>query len=63
MLYRAYIVGEDGHYVRVHEFESDSDEKALSHAREFVDGCDVELRHRGRLISRLTRADGESADT
>ena len=61
--YRAYIFGIDGHrFVRVKDFSSDQpdDAAALSAAKQLVDGHEVELWDRGRLVARLS-SDGEVA--
>ncbi|KJC60069.1 hypothetical protein UP10_15475 [Bradyrhizobium sp. LTSPM299] len=41
--YRAYIMGPNGHIRRRIDFISADDETAKEHARQFVDGHDVEL--------------------
>ena len=41
--YRAYIVGDDGHFMRALNFECPDDEAAKERAKQLVDGCDVEL--------------------
>ena len=41
--YRAYVVGEDGHFVRVVEIVCPDDETAKEYAKQQVDGHDVEL--------------------
>jgi hypothetical protein len=59
--YRAYILGIDGHrFVKVKEFSSDQldDATALSAAKQFADGHEVELWDCGRLVARLS-PDGE----
>jgi len=41
--YRAYIIGEDGHFIRVVHIICDDDEAAKESAKQLVDGHDVEL--------------------
>jgi hypothetical protein len=53
--YRAYIVGPDGHFSGSKEFVATNDEAALEHARQFVDGHDIELWSGGRFVAKLTR--------
>ena len=54
--YRAYVVGHDGHFLRFEEFVASDDDAALQHARQFVDGHDVELWSGGRFVKRLQKA-------
>jgi hypothetical protein len=59
--YRAYILGIDGHrFVRVADFSSDysDDGTALDAAKKLIDGHDVEVWDRGRLVARLDHTDG-----
>ena len=52
--YRAYIMGPDGHFIRVpHVFSAENDDAALEHAWQFVDGFDIELWCGARLVGRL----------
>ena len=53
MDYRAYIVGEGGHFVGVHEIDAPDDDAALEKAKQYVDGLDVELWQRARRIARI----------
>ena len=48
--YRAYIVGDDGHFMRAVDFFCDDDEAAKERAKELVDGHDVELWQLDRKI-------------
>jgi hypothetical protein len=41
--YRAYSVGDDGHITHSHQFIAPNDAAAFEHARQFVDGYDIEL--------------------
>ena len=41
--YRAYVVGDDGHFIRALDFECVDDEAAKDRAKQLVDGHDVEL--------------------
>jgi len=52
--YRAYIIGPDGHFVRA-EFLHDhiDDATAIKAAEQLVDGHDVELWDRDRMVIRL----------
>ena len=48
--YRAYIIGDDGHFIRALDLFSPGDEAAKEHARQLVDGRDVELWQLDRKI-------------
>jgi hypothetical protein len=52
--YRAYIIGIDGHFLRA-EFLSNhpDDATAIEAAEQLVDGHDVELWDRDRMVIRL----------
>jgi hypothetical protein len=41
--YRAYIIGSDGHIARAIDLHCENDDDAKLHARQLVDGHDVEL--------------------
>jgi hypothetical protein len=59
--YRAYILGIDGHrFVWVESFLSNhpDDAAALIAAKKLIDGHDVEVWDRGRLVARLDHKDG-----
>jgi hypothetical protein len=49
--YRAYIVGPDGHVEDRIDLVCDSEEAAKKHAKQLVDGHDVELWHLDRRIA------------
>jgi hypothetical protein len=49
--FRAYIVGEDGHFIRSVELVCPDEEVAKQYAEQLVDGHDVELWQAGRRIS------------
>jgi hypothetical protein len=49
--YRAYIMASDGHILRRYEFYRSDDEEAKEHAKQLVDGHDVELWHRDQRIA------------
>ena len=51
--YRAFIVGHDGHFRKAIEFEAPDDVGAISHAKQYVDGHDVELWQLDRRIIQL----------
>jgi hypothetical protein len=52
--YRAYVVGLDEHYTGVpHSFIAANDDAALEHARQFVDGHDIELWSGARFVVKL----------
>jgi hypothetical protein len=51
--YRAYVVGPDGHFLWSREFVAANDDAAFKHARQFVDGHDVELWSGERFVAKL----------
>ena len=51
--YRAYCIGDGGHITRSNQFVAPNDDAAFEHARQFVDGHDVELWSGDRLVARL----------
>ena len=60
--YRAYILGINGQrFIRVAEFSSDhpDDATAMKAAEKLIDGHDVELWDRGRLVARFDHRDGK----
>jgi hypothetical protein len=54
--YRAYLINADDRVASFRPLEADTDAEALRAARQFVDGCDVEVWHLDRKIGRLERA-------
>jgi hypothetical protein len=53
--YRAYLLDEQGHVLSGFDFDAATDEAALQHARRYVDGHDVEVWQRGRVVGQLKR--------
>lgn len=53
--YRAYIIGTDGHFVKVIDLDCRDDDAAIESAKQFVNGSDVELWQRDRRIAQLTK--------
>ena len=51
--YRAFAVGTDGHFIRPYLFMAENDHAAIQHARQFVDGYDIEIWSGERLVLRL----------
>jgi hypothetical protein len=52
--YRAYIVGNDGHFETFEVVHADCDESAVKAAQEFAKDHDVELWHLARKVAVLT---------
>jgi hypothetical protein len=52
--YRAYFVGNDGHFVGFRAFVCASDAEATTWAQQLVDGHDVELWNGERFVLRLS---------
>jgi hypothetical protein len=57
--YRAYLIDEDNRVSSYRPIEADTDADALQAARQFADGCDVEVWHLDRKIGRLERVKKE----
>jgi hypothetical protein len=55
--YRAYIVGNDGHFASCEEFTCNDDNEAVAKAKRLVDDHDVEVWSGERFIVRLTPED------
>lgn len=55
--YRAYVMGRDDRILKAIELDCRTDEEAVRTAQGHVDGHDIELWERGRLIARLTAND------
>jgi hypothetical protein len=53
--YRAYLINGDNRVSSYRAVDADTDADALKAARQFVDGCDVEVWHLDRKIGRLQR--------
>jgi hypothetical protein len=53
--YRAYFIGNDGHFASFRAFVCNSDDEAVEWARQFVDCLDVELWSGKRFVSQLRR--------
>jgi hypothetical protein len=54
--YRAYLINWDNRVSSYRPIEADTDAEALTAARRFADGFDVEVWHLDRKIGRLARA-------
>jgi hypothetical protein len=54
--YRAYLLDENDHIFRRHDFEAANDTSALETARQYVDGHDVEAWQRTHILGRLTHS-------
>lgn len=55
--YHAYIMGADGHIIRRHDIECDADDEALDLAKMLVDGHDVEVWQRDRVVGTIKSKD------
>ncbi len=53
--YRAYLIDGDDPVASYKPIDAETDAEALKAARQFVDGCDVEVWHLDRKIGRLER--------
>jgi hypothetical protein len=53
--YRAYLINGDNRVISYKPVDANTDVEALTAARQFVDGCDVEVWDLDRKIGRLER--------
>ena len=53
--YRAYLIDDDNRVASYKPIEAETDAEALTAARQFVDGCDVEVWYLDRKVGRLAR--------
>lgn len=53
--YRAYLIDQDNRVASYKPIEAETDAAALTAARQFLDGCDVEVWQLDRKIGRLVR--------
>jgi hypothetical protein len=51
--YRLYFMDEQGHIRRALEFVCDDDAEAIQRAEQHVDGLDLELWQRDRVVAKL----------
>jgi hypothetical protein len=59
--YRAYLINGDNRVTSCKPVDADTDMEALTAARQFVDGCDVEVWCLDRKIGRLERKKGRNS--
>lgn len=55
MLFRAYLLEPDGHFLKRIDIDVPDEAAALTDAKKLVDGHDVELWYEGRMIAHLRR--------
>ena len=53
--YRVYIIGHDGRFQKAVPLECDDDDAAIEHAKQLVDGHDVELWQFDRRVGEFGR--------
>jgi hypothetical protein len=53
--YRAYVIGQDGHFIKSVILDCDNDDAAIESAKQLVDGHDVELWQLDRQIAKFER--------
>jgi hypothetical protein len=51
--YRAFPVGADGHLIKRYDFHAPNDAAALLHARQWLDGKDIEVWQLSRVVGKL----------
>ena len=55
--YRAYILGQDGHFKEAINLDCADDTTAVESAKQLVNGHDVELWQHDRLVTKLPSTD------
>jgi len=55
--YRAYIIGQDGHFKGAIDLDCADDAAAVESAKQLVNGHDVELWQRDRRVAKLPSTD------
>ena len=55
--YRAYIVGEDGHFIDAVNLDCVDDAAAVESAKQLVNSRDVEVWQLGRMVTKLATSD------
>lgn len=55
--YRAYIIGQDGHFKGAVNLDCADDTAAVESAKQLVNGHDVELWQQGRMVAKLASTD------
>jgi hypothetical protein len=53
--YRVYLTSDSGYFIGVREINCVTDAEAVAAARQFLEGGDLEVWHRGRRIARIPR--------
>ena len=56
--FRAYVVSRDGHFMKSLVLDCADDSAAIESAKQLVDGHDIELWQRDRMIAKLPRKQG-----
>jgi hypothetical protein len=51
--YRAFLLDKNDRIVRRYDFEAENHDTALNHAKQYVDGHDVEVWQRSYIVGRL----------
>lgn len=61
--YRLYFLDSAGHIVRREDLDFPTDQDAVEHARQYVNGTGLELWSRDRVVARLEPNMARSADS
>ena len=57
--YRVYVIGRDGHFIKSIDLNCADDGAAIESAKQLIDGYDLELWQRDRMIARFDRRQSE----
>ena len=56
--YRVYLTSAAGYFTGVREINCATDAEAVAAARQLLEGCDLEVWHRGRRVARIRKDEG-----
>jgi hypothetical protein len=60
--YRAYIVGEDGHFIEAVNLDCADDAAAVASAKQLVNSRDVEVWQQGRMVTKLATREQKGSE-
>lgn len=56
--YRVYLTSDSGYFIGIREINCVTDAEAVAAARRLLEGCDLEVWHRGRRVARIRKDEG-----
>jgi hypothetical protein len=55
--YRAYIIGQDGHFIEAINLDCTDDTAAVESAKQLISGHDIEVWQEDRMVTKLAAGD------